>query len=94
LQKAIELASIPIAKLGQIPIMNLRCWFFKPKINIFYIQLKEKVKFFFPKSILGFRFWTFILSIFEKRIYFWEKNIQKTGSEHNDANCENYFFCM
>ena len=39
-----------------------------------------------PKSILGFRFWTFFLSIFEKGEYFWEKRIANIASEHNALN--------
>jgi hypothetical protein len=38
---------------------------------------------FLPKSILGFRFWTFFLSIFEKGIYFSTKSYAKTDCELN-----------
>jgi len=41
---------------------------------------------FLHKSILGFRFWTFFLSIFEKRIYFCAKSAPIFGCEHYDAN--------
>jgi len=34
---------------------------------------------FLHKSILGFRFWTFFLSIFEKGKYFCEKSEGKMG---------------
>jgi hypothetical protein len=36
---------------------------------------------FLHKSILGFRFWTFFLSIFEKGKYFCDKSYAKTGCE-------------
>jgi len=38
---------------------------------------------FLPKSILGFRFWTFFLSIFEKGIYFSTKSYAKIDCELN-----------
>jgi hypothetical protein len=40
-----------------------------------------------PKSILGFRFWTFFLSIFKKEKYFCEKSDAKYASHHNGLKC-------
>jgi len=57
------------------------------KISVFIFSVyTRKMKKYCPKSILGFRFWTFFLSIFEKGKYFWEKRIAKLASEHNDVN--------
>ena len=43
---------------------------------------------FFPKSQLGFRFWTFFLSIFEKGKHFPKNVVAKMTCEHNAAETD------
>jgi hypothetical protein len=53
--------------------------------RVFHIPIEEKsvMQRFLLKSISGFRFWTFFLSIFEKGKYFCAKSLAKMDSEHN-----------
>jgi len=51
------------------------------KIKKYYIHLYSQcMQRFFPKSILGFRFWTFFLSIFENPKDFCAKSYAKHAS--------------